>query len=157
MQYLILTSSYLIKKHANPTQLLTVQQELINLREAIGTGIGQVHKWLDLEQDNKLRIDENEIKGLVEVTGTVLQQEWEEFKELKCIFYYHNNGTRTNTTTLTLNYTLLVKFKNMLITCQHTAPIYVLFRASPATKEAFLKLPAPLEFTLDAGNMPENM
>ena len=75
MRYLIQNSSYLTKKHANPTQLLAVQQELINLREAVGTGTGQVHKWLDLELDNKSRIDENEITNLVEVTGTVIQQE----------------------------------------------------------------------------------
>ena len=141
MRHLIQNSSYLTKKHANPTQLLAVQQELINFREAVGTGTGQVHKWLDLELDNKSRIDENEITNLVEVTGTVIQQEWVEFKEVKSSSYYKIRIS-TNTTTLTLNYTLLVKSKNMLIFCQHISPIYTLFRLSPATKEALWGLPS---------------
>ena len=43
---------------------------------------------------------------------------------------------------LALNYTFLVKSKNMLILCQHISPIYTLFRLSPATKEALWGLPS---------------
>ena len=73
----------------------------------------------------------------------MLQQEWVEFKEVKSSSF-SNNKTRSNTNTLTLNYTLPVELKNMLILFQHITTIYTLFRVSPATKEAFLELPLPL-------------
>ena len=82
MRYHIRNALYLAKRHASPRHLLAIQQELLNLRDAIGTGVTQVNKWLKLQQDTNTREEDSDVTGLIEVTETLLREEWLELKEV---------------------------------------------------------------------------